>query len=168
MHLKNILKEYYLKLVTSEAKMKRGKVTDLVLFYWYRDFKKQPTWAGGMAQLLHAHVTHSENQGLVPSTHMGIHKHSLLQFPGGLNMPSWPPQAPDMHRCTYICEESIHIHKISKSRKRAMSMQYSILLTDIKNKAYWQWLDSSFPVESWLFCPTFALLVFQTHMVSVV
>lgn len=30
--LKNILKEYYLKLVTTEAKMKRGKVTERLSF----------------------------------------------------------------------------------------------------------------------------------------
>lgn len=47
-------------------------------------------------------------------------------------------------------------------------MHYSILLTYIKSKDYWQQLNSSLPVESSLFCPIpFALLVFQTHMISV-
>lgn len=60
------------------------------------------------------------------------------------------------------------MHKINKRRKRAMNMHYSVLLTYIKSKDYWQQLISSLPVESSLFCPVlFALLVFQTHMISV-
>lgn len=60
------------------------------------------------------------------------------------------------------------MHKINKPRKRAMNTHYSVLLTYIKSKDYWQRLISSLPVESSLFCPVlFALLVFQTHMISV-